>query len=517
MSTRSFFFLMIFLGSMTGLSTIPAPGLQLFSFIGLSGLFYIFDHPLFSKKIPLWMGCFGFGYFLISLHWIVFSLHVNWGLYYYLIPFALLGLPVFFGFYYALIFWVFPWHKSRKIRPLYFAMLWTVLEIIRAEFLTGFPWASLGTIWTTFLPIAQIASLIGPYGLSFFTVLWGIFPCIFLSPIYSVVQKKLYGIVVLITIGGTWIYGTYRLQIPTQYTEKTIRLVQPNSPQEFQWTQKKMARQLEEFVQLSNKPCMHKLQAVIWPEFSLPLALQVYPWMADFVRRSVPADGVLITNGFFYEREAFGYKAYNATLVFDDTLQLTEVYGKHRLLPFGEYIPFRSLIDGILPGQIHKMSGGMGDFAFGSGPKVLVLQNLPPILPMICHESIFSGAFHGEALHQAQWILALTNDGWFLNSLGPYQHLEIARMRAIETGLPLVRVANTGITAVIDPLGRTVIDIPYGEQRVIDVMLPRALESKTFYARHIGKDFYPVLARFFELVVFVLFLFKWYQQKKRKI
>lgn len=133
---------------------------------------------------------------------------------------------------------------------------------------------------------------------------------------------------------------------------------------------------------------------------------------------------------------------------------------------------------------------------------------------MICHEAIFSGAFHDTALDQAQWILALTNDGWFLNSLGPYQHLEMARMRAIETGLPLVRVANTGITAVIDPLGRSLVEIPYGEQRVIDVALPKALSTQPFYARFIGKDFYPTLARFFEFVILLAIIFKLYRRKK---
>lgn len=358
MTARLFFFFMIFLGFITGLSTIPISGFQIFAFIGLSGLFYAFEHSLFPKKIPLWMGGFGFGYFLISLHWIVFSLHVNWGLYFYLVPFALFGLPLFFGLYYALIFWVFPWHHSPKRRPLYFAILWTILEIIRAEFLTGFPWASLGYTWTTILPIAQLASFIGPYGLSFLTVLWGSVPYILLNHNYSSFQKKLYGIFVLLTMGSVWIYGTYRLQTPPQYTQTMIRLVQPNSPQEFAWTRQKMEDQLEEFVRLSAIPSPHNLQAIIWPEFALPLAPQVCPWMVDFIKRSIPHEGVLISNGFFYEKED---SVYNATLVFGEGPQLIEAYGKHRLLPFGEYIPFRAFIDKIFPGQIHKMSGGMGD------------------------------------------------------------------------------------------------------------------------------------------------------------
>jgi apolipoprotein N-acyltransferase len=514
MTQRQFFFLIIFLGFITGLSSAPIKGFQLFAVSGFSSLFYLFDHTLFSKRKALWIGSFAFGYFLMALHWIVFSLHVNWGLYFYLVPFALLGLPLFFGLYHALIFWVVPWPKEGLKNPFFFASLWTILEIIRAEFLTGFPWASLGYMWTTVLPLAQLASFIGPYGLSFLTVLWALSPYVFLSKKYTSFSKKLYGAFVLITIGSAWIYGILRLEHPAQLSDVTLRLVQPNSPQEFHWTPEKMEAQLEEFVSLSKSPKNQTIKAVIWPEFSLPFAPQVYPWMSDIIKKAVPDGGLLITNGFFYEKLGDGYKVYNATLVLDEGPHLVDFYGKHRLLPFGEYIPLRSWIDAIFPGQIHKMSGGMGDFAPGAGPKVLEAEGLPPFVSMVCHESIFSSAFHGEGLDRAAWILALTNDGWFLNSLGPYQHLEIMRMRAIEMGLPLVRVANTGITAVIDPLGRSLVEIPYGQKKGIDVFLPQAMDARPFYAKYVGRSFYPGLALFFEFMILLALLFKLYRRRK---
>lgn len=514
MTHRSLFFLNLFLGVVTGLSSIPVKGFQGFALIGFSSFFYVLKDDLLLKKIPLWIGCFTFGYFLIALHWIVFSLHVNWGLYFYLIPFAIFALPFLFSLYHVFGFWVFPCAQTIR-NPFVFSFLWTSLEIIRAEFLTGFPWASLGYMWTTILPVAQMASLIGPYGLSFFTIIWFALPYFLLSKGHTSFQKILYGLFVLVTMGGMWIYGATRLQSVVDYSKTHIRLVQPNSPQEFRWTNEKMESQLEELVHLSTSPSKQPLQAVIWPEFSLPLAPQVYPWMAGFIKQSIPDGGIFITNGFFYEQGLKGYHVYNAILAFGEGPQFINFYGKHRLLPFGEYIPFRSVIDAILPGQIHKMSGGMGDFMPGDGPKILKLPHLPPLLPMVCHEAIFSGAFQGEDLVEVQWILALTNDGWFLKSLGPYQHLEMARMRAIEMGLPLVRVANTGITALIDPMGRTCGEIPYGIQSILDVTLPHPLKDRPFYAQKIHRDFYPNLAHFLELMLFFAFIVTLYRGRKK--
>ena len=493
---RRYFFWMSFLGLAAGLSTIPVPGFQLFFCLGLSLFLYTSENPSFSKHPMRFMGAFAFGYFLMALHWVPCSLHVNWAHYFYLAPFALLGLPLFFGFYHSVGIWFIPWYRRFGfLRIFLFALMWVLVEVVRAEFLTGFPWASLGVMWTTFLPIAQLTFLMGPYFLSGVTIFWLATPYVLMSDLYAKQEKILYASVVILSLCGAFFYGSHRIDhAPRVSTESyCLRLVQPNIAQGLRWSETRMKEALESFVVLSTRESTHLPQAVLWPEFDFPLSLQRYPWMADYIKRAAPPQGLLIANGFRYERlNDRQFAAHNSMMLYNDEGETVDFYDKHRLLPFGEYIPFRHFIDGIFPGQIHKMSGGMGDFAPGVGPQVLCPKGLPCFLPMICHESIFSGKFPAN---QAKWILNVSNDGWFLHSLEPYQHLEMARMRAIEMGLPLVRVANTGISAVIDPLGRIILELPYGEAQAIDFYLPEPLKEQTLYAKISQFDIYAWLYR----------------------
>jgi apolipoprotein N-acyltransferase len=463
------------------------------------------------------MGAFAFGYFLMALHWIPCALHVNWAHYFYLVPFALLGLPLFFGLYHMVGAWFIPWYRYRGFLKIFsFITLWVLLEIFRAEFLTGFPWASLGTMWTSILPIAQLASLMGPYGLSGVTLFWFATPYILLSDAYRKAHKMLYGGIALLSFCGAFFYGSHRIEHARRDLAPlcSLRIVQPNFSQGSRWSEENMKDVLGWLVDLSTWKTVYPPQVVIWPEFDFHLSTQRYPWMADYIKRAVPRNGLLIANGFRYERLQDGrLGVHNSMMLYDEWGETVDFYDKHRLLPFGEYIPFRHFIDSIFPGQIHKMSGGMGDFAPGDGPKTVCPRGVPCFLPMICHESIFSGKF---PVGQAKWILNVSNDGWFLHSLEPYQHLEMARMRAIETGLPLVRVANTGISAVIDPVGQVLDKIPYGRIQTIDVKLPPFFQEKPFYATVSDWDIYPVLCQVIGGLMLLRILF-WLRRRRHKL
>ena len=171
-------------------------------------------------------------------------------------------------------------------------------------------------------------------------------------------------------------------------------------------------------------------------------------------------------------------RAYNSIYVIDHDGSVLSVYDKVHLVPFGEYLPFQNFLERLGLQQITKVQGG---FIPGSRRRALEVPGAPRFLPLICYEIIFPG----EAVPRGErpgWLVNLTNDGWFGHSIGPHQHLQQARVRAIEEGLPLVRAANTGISAVVDPVGRVVKSLPLGTEGVLDAPLPRSI-GRTLYVR----------------------------------
>ena len=510
-------FLIMLLGIIGGLSTIPIVGFQTFFFIAFSGLLLCSNTSAFQARGAFLTGAFAFGYFLMALHWVPFSLHTDFARYFWMVPFALMGLPLLFGLYHWVGAWAFPWYKASGLpRGISLSLLWFLLEIFRAEFMTGFPWASLGYMWTPVLEIAQLASVVGPYGLSFLTCLWFMTPYIVFSG-----RGKLYAVCAILTFAAAFWWGHVRMmQAEFKPREKQVmRMIQPNSPQHVRWTRARMEETLASFESLSVNDLLPPPSVVIWPEFAMPFTLVRYPWMAPYVRRSTPEGGVLLTNAFRYEsldRWPRGHRTFNSIMAFDHEARPVGYYDKYHLLPFGEFIPLRKQVDAVLPGQIHKMSGGIDDFCSGVGARVVEVQGMPPFLPMLCFESNFSGKHGCDLSGRPQWILNITNDGWFLHSLGPYQHLEITRMRAIEEGVPLVRVANTGISAVIDALGQTRVAIPYGKAASVDFRLPPVLKDPPFYARLMKRDFYTLIYHLILLGLFVRLLFLFIANLRRR-
>ena len=255
-----------------------------------------------------------------------------------------------------------------------------------------------------------------------------------------------------------------------------LRLVQAGIPQRLKWLPQLRAQHLQIFIALSNQPAAAGEAApnvVIWPETAAPYLLNEDAPARLAASQAVPPDGVLISGTMRADGQG---TFWNGLVAIDEAANVIGLYDKAHLVPFGEYVPLR----GILP--LEKLTPGLGDFTPGPGRVTLRLPGVPPFSALICYEAIFPARVVARGDRPA-WMLNLTNDAWFGTGAGPRQHLAIARLRAVEEGLPLVRAANTGISAVVDAHGRIVARLELGVAGVLDADLPRALDGITPYGR----------------------------------
>ena len=241
------------------------------------------------------------------------------------------------------------------------------------------------------------------------------------------------------------------------------------------------------FLDMSDRPTgpqssgVRDVTHLIWPESAFPFLLTREPDAMAQIASLLPQGTVLITGAVRAPELPSGQKlerAYNSIYIIDHDGTVLSVYDKIHLVPFGEYLPFQDFLERLGLMQLTKLPGG---FIAGDRRRPLNVPRAPRVLPFICYEIIFPDeAAPGQ--DRPGWLINLTNDGWFGISSGPYQHLQQARVRTIEQGLPLVRAANTGISAVIDPLGRIIASLPLGAEGVLDASLPRRI-GPTLYAR----------------------------------
>src|SRR4051812_14074958 len=445
-------------------------------------------HGLPAAAMAGWW--FGLGYFVPGLYWIGYAFLVDAPTFAWLLPFAILGLPAYLalftalGFALARLLWT-----SDASRVLALAASLTLSEWLRGHVLTGFPWNAFGYALTEPLALAQTASLIGLWGLTFLSV------AIFASPAV-VIDGNTRGrrpwmapamaVALLIAMG---IFGGVRLALqPTKTVANVkLRIMQPNLQQDVRFNYSAKAEVMQKYLTLSDRASgpqstgVSDASILIWPESAFPFFLTREADAMAQIADLLPKGTVLITGAVRAPDAAPGAKitrAYNSIYVIDHDGSVLSVYDKLHLVPFGEYLPFQDLMERLVFVQLTKFSGG---FIAGLRRKPMEVPGAPPMLPLICYEAVFPGDVTAHA-DRPGWIVNLTNDGWFGISTGPYQHLQQARVRAIEEGLALVRAANTGVSAVIDPLGRIVARLGLGAEGVLDSGLPAAIKP-TIYAR----------------------------------
>jgi apolipoprotein N-acyltransferase len=423
---------------------------------------------------------FSLGFFISSLYWIAFAFTVDLARFFWMIPFAIIGLPAFLSIFNGLVMLflyllsLFGFVSSELGRVLVFASLWGLAEWLRGHIMTGFPWSLIGYSWVGWMPALQVVSIIGIYGLSLFTVAVAALPatCLDLkNGTYSRVGitatvMSLVFLVCIITLGTKRLTGT-----ESSVPGVTLRLVQPNISESRRQDETYLINNLQKEKHLSVSPSTNPLTAVIWAESAVPWFLNLNESVRHDIASVAPPGGLLITGApRAFSSEPFS-PVWNSLYALDDTGQILAIYDKSHLVPFGEYIPLHD----VLP--IERITQIPLDFSNGSGPITLVLPGLPPVSPLICYEAIFPGKVVDDApwALRPAWLLNITNDGWYGYTAGPYQHFAIVQTRAVEEGLPLARVAYTGISGVVDPYGRIVASLELGKQGIIDVPLPQAL------------------------------------------
>lgn len=433
---------------------------------------------------------FGFGYFLASLWWIGNAFLVESDVFAWLLPFAVVSMPAGLALFSAMglavarVFW-----RPGASRLAALCVGLGGSEWLRGHVLTGFPWNTFGYAVTEALPLAQGAALVGLWGLTFLTIL------VFAAPVLLVDRPVGRGSVVVVLaaamlMGSGWAWGTWRLaSTPVgAVPDVRLRVVQPAIPQKEKFVYERRHAVLDEYLELSSRPSarypggLSDVTLLVWPESAFPFIYEYEPWARPRIADILPANVTLVTGAARRGSPPPGQTSsfFNSIRVMDHDGRVLQNVDKVHLVPFGEYLPFQSFLESLGLEQLTRVRGG---FSSGSKLEALRIPGAPAAGPLICYEAIFPGAVIPEG-ERPGFLLNVTNDAWFGLTPGPHQHYLQARLRSIEEGLPLVRAANTGISAVLDPLGRVVATLGLGDRGVLDTYLPQPLRQLPFSARH---------------------------------
>lgn len=459
--------LAVLAGAMAALGHAPWD-LWPLTILGLAAAFWLSLAEERPMRVALIWWLAGCGYFGLALSWIVEPFLVDIQTHGWMAPFALVfmaaGMALFWGGAGALARWIAPYGRGRF--ALAMALSLATTGVIRGVIFTGFPWALPGhvLIATPMLQLAQLGGAIG-LGLIVLGLAFGLVVAL---------NRPLPRLIVwAVALAGLWGAGMALMAPQTDTAGRpVVRLVQPNVPQDEKWNPMLSQQHFDRLLDLTAQPGDYDL--VVWPETAVPAWLDQVPQLMPVISDAAGGQPVV-----FGINRGDDQRIYNSLVLLGTDGQIAETYDKHHLVPFGEYIPLGDLLGQIgIRGMAQREGNG---FSPGPGARLLDVPGLGSTLPLICYEGIFPrDIFAAPARPSA--LLLITNDAWFGTVSGPYQHLAQARLRSVEQGLPMIRVANTGISAVIDPAGRVSGEMALGAQGFRDVALPSAAPA-TLYAR----------------------------------
>ncbi len=444
-----------------------------------------------ATGIGWWLG---FGYFLAGLWWLGAAFLVEAADFAWALPFGVAGLPAILacftaaGFGLARFFWC-----AGSSRILALALSLGIAEWLRGVLFTGFPWNAIGMAFGGNLVLAQTASLVGLNGLTFLAIL------VFASPAtLADVYMRREGILTPALMAGIALlsamtfFGTLRLWQGASASQPGVRLriMQPNTPQDEKFRPENGDAILTHYLELSDRATTNggdasvEITHLIWPESAFPFFLAREAQALSRISGAL-GNRILVTGAARMELigaarlpgEIAKVAYYNAVQVLGRAGMVLDTYDKVHLVPFGEYLPFSGLLESIGLRHFVHIPGG---FEPGAVRKLLDVPGLPGVFPLVCYEAVFPGVLDPQLRRDAGMLINVTNDGWFGMTAGPHQHLAQSRLRAVEEGLPIVRAANTGISAIIDPYGRFIGRLPLGVEGVLDGNLPAPIASPLF-------------------------------------
>lgn len=470
-----------FVGALAGLGQAPW-GLWPLAVLGYAALMVLVADAAPGRRVLLaWLA--GVGHFGLVLVWIVEPFLIEADRHGWMAPFALVLMAGGMA-----LFWAAPAALARG--PWAYALGLLAFEALRGHLFTGFPWAMAGHIWID-TPVAQLAALSGALGLSALTLAVAALLARTVRPLWrgKALKAASLALAAVVLVAAGWGWGALRLAEPEpEARDIRLRLVQPNALQHLKWDRDFAEFYFFRHLDLSaTEPADGRApDLVIWSETAVPFFLE-NPG-AGLVMAADAAGGVPLVLG-IQRRDDVG-RFFNSLAVLDETGTAVAVHDKHHLVPFGEYVPLIgawAAARGVGGLAAQALSG----YTPGPGPALVDLGPLGRVLPLICYEAVFPRNLRGT--ERPDWLLQLTNDAWFGAWSGPFQHLAQARLRAIEQGLPLVRVANTGVSAVIDARGRVVAELGLDRSGVLDSDLPAA-RAATPYARGGDGPWHVILA-----------------------
>lgn len=428
---------------------------------------------------------FALGYFVTGLWWIGNALLVEGNEFAWVWPISVIGLPTLL----ALFTGTFLANARMMADPrtgsgfAAFALMLTLSEWARGNAFTGFPWNLYGYVWLDHLPMAQAAHFIGAYGLTILSVIWSSAAGFLFIATMNRKNKVAAGIVCLLSLGLTWFLGQMRLdRTPMAFDKKNMVVVaQPNIPQDMKWDPVEIQTNFLKIVSLSRSAALPDNPPpenvfIVWPETAISPTVYTVRENMDRMRQMLESyagvNSYLVTGVLRRDTQDPDNISYaNSVIYLNKQLSALEIYDKYHLVPFGEFIPFQKWI------PLRPVAAFKG-FKRGTGATTIERSGTPAFSPLICYEVIFPDEVVNKFQPRPRWIVNVTNDGWYGDSAGPHQHFAQTRLRAIEEGLPVVRSANTGVSGVIDPLGRVVEKIEIFQEGTIVSRLPLPLENR---------------------------------------
>ena len=501
----------LILGVITSFS-LPPYNLLLINFLTFP-LWFLFLIEV-KKKNSIWFNfvfgwLFGIGYFFSNIYWIVYSLTFE-DIFKPLIPIALVLIPSFLGLFYGIITLLASLFRLSKnfSSVLIFSVIFSSVEFIRGFIFGGFPWNLIVYSLTNYINSLQILSLIGTYSLNLILI------TVFLSPIIIFFKKKIKlkfvsSILLLVFLGFNHFYGYQKInsdkKLYSEFNNFSIKIVSPKISIErfFQADNEKDI--IEELIDLSNPNILQK-NIFIFPEGALAGVnlVQLKNFKQIFSEKFSESD--LIIMGINTEKiENNSNKIYNSMVILDNKLNLIDEYNKIKLVPFGEFLPFENFFKRI---GLRKVSFGYESFSPGYNRDLIILDDLNfNFIPLICYEIIYSGKINLTP-NKTDFIINISEDGWFGNSIGPYQHFSHSIFRAIEEGKNIIRASNNGISAYIDSNGLIINKIESTESGVIEINNYKSLK-KTFFSKYNNKIF------FYFIIFYIILIF--FNYKKREI